>query len=209
MKDILKRLRDMGFNPMASACGGITAGADYDCDSPIVPGVNQRLLLGNLDDILSITYGTNGTVIEDINMKPGKAMFAFQGIRQSLVPSYEMVAGTVSVGYNHMVNFLGFDISQDAKDNYERMALTKLFAIVENKNAAGNGDSVFEVYGIGVGMEAVAITRNPSDQETNGAFSINLATPENEGKEPKLPQSFWKTSYAVTLPLVDALLTPA
>jgi len=209
-KNIIEHLRTLGFNPVASACGGISAGADYDCESPIVPGVNQRLLLGNLDDIKAVTYNVaNPSLIEGITMKTGKAMFAFQGIRQSLTPSYEFVAGTVSVGYNHMVNFLAFDINQAAKDNYEKMGLTKLFAIVENKNSVGNGNSIFEVYGGNVGLEAATITRNPSDTESGGAFTIGLATPEAEGKEPKMPQSFFKTDYATTLALVDALLVPA
>ena len=209
-KNIIERLKTLGFAPLASACGGISAGADYDCEAPIVPGVNQRLLLGNLDDIQAVTYNVaNPSIIEGITMKTGKAMFAFQGIRQSLTPSYEFVAGTVSVGYNHMVNFLAFDITQEAKDNYEKMGLTKMFAIVENKNAPGNGNSVFEVYGGGVGLEAATITRTPNDTETGGAFSIGLLTPEAEGKEPKMPQSFFKTDYATTLGLVNALLVPA
>jgi hypothetical protein len=210
MKQLIELLRAAGINPLASACGGITSGADYDCDAPVVPGVNQRLLLGNLDDIESITFNiTTPSLIEGITMKSTKAMFPFQGVRQSLTPSYEMVPGTVSVGYNHIVPFLAFDISQEAKDNYEKMALGKLFAILENKNAVGNGNSIFEVYGINVGLEANAMTRAASDQESGGAFNITLQTPENEGKEPKLPQSFFLTDYATTLALVDALLIPA
>jgi len=208
--DIIKFLKGLGFEVLNSACGGISIGADYDCENPIVPGVNQRLILGNLDDILSVTYSTTKpTIIEDITMKVGKAAFAFTGIRQSLTPNYELVPGTVSVGYNHMVNFLAFDISQTSKDNLEKMALGKLFAVIENKNAVGNGDSIFEVYGLNVGLEASTLTRNPSDTETGGAFSIGLVTPEAEGKEPKMPQSWFVTSYAITLPLVDALLIPA
>ena len=210
MKDLIQILKDLGIDARATACGGISIGADYDCESPIVPGVNQRLILGNLDDILSVTYNVaNPSIIEGITLKPGgKAAYAFQGVRQSLTPSYEFVAGNVSVGYKHMVNFLGFEISQAAKDNYEKMGLGKLFAVIENKNAPGNGDSIFEVYGLNVGLEAAAMTRTPADQETGGAMSINLATPEAEGNEPKMPQSWFKTDYGTTLGLVDALLTP-
>jgi hypothetical protein len=210
MKDIIERLRLLGIQFTASACGGITAGTDYDCDSPIVPGVNQRLILGNLDDIEAVSYNTtNTTIIEGITLKSGKSAYVYQGVRQSLNPSYELVPGTVSVGYNHMVNFLAFQISQAVKDNLEKMALGKLFAVVENKNAVGNENSIFEVYGLNVGMEATVITRLPADQETNGAFTINLVTPEAEGKEPKMPQSWFLTDYATTKALVDALLTPA
>jgi hypothetical protein len=201
---------EYGFRFRNSACGGISAGADYDCDSPIVPGVNQRLILGNLDDVLSVTYDTTvTTLIKNITLKSGKQAYSFEGIRQSLSPSYEMVPGATSIGYMHMVNFLAFQIDQSSKDNYEKMGLGKLFAVIENKNAQGNGNSLFEVYGLNVGMEANAITRNPSDVETSGAFSISLQTSENEGKEPKMPQSWFDTDYATTLAKVEALLTPA
>ena len=194
---------------LASACGGITVGAPYDCNTPIVPGVNQRLILGNQDDIAVIAYSvSNPSLITNITLKAGKAAYVFEGVRQSLTPQYELVPGTITVGYLHTINFLAFDISQVAKDNYEKMALGKLWAVIENKNALGNGDSVFEVYGIQVGMEASAITRIPADQETGGAFTISLTTPEAEGKEPKMPQSWFDTDYATTLAKVELLLIP-
>lgn len=203
----IERLTGMKF--VASACGGISMGADYDCEYPIVPGVNQRLILGNQDDIESITYSlTTPTLIEDITLKVGKAAYVFQGIRQSLNPQYELVAGSISVGYMHTINFLAFDITQEAKDNYERMALGKMWGVLENKNAVGNGNSIFEVYGLGVGLEASALTRIPGDQESGGAFTIALTTPEAEGKEPKMPQSWFATDYPTTKALVDLLLVP-
>lgn len=197
----------LGIALVASACGGIDSGTDYDCDNPIVPGVNQRLILGNLDDIESIVYDlVNPTIIKDIVLKAGKLAYVFQGVRQSLNPSYELVPGTVSVGYNHLVNFLAFQISQIVKDNLERLALGKVWAVIENKNDIGNGNNIFEVYGLKVGLEATVITRVPADQETNGAFTINLSTPENEGKEPKMPQTWFDTDYPTTLAKVNALL---
>lgn len=208
--DLVEKLRELGLVVVNSACGGITVGAGYDCDAPIVPGVNQRLLLGNSDDIESVSFNvTNTTIIEDITMKSTKQCFAFQGVRQSLRPQYELSTGTVSVGYIHTVNFLIFEITQAQKDNIEAMALGKLFAVVENKNSVGNGNSVFEVYGLNVGLEASTAIRIAADQESGGAFSLTLVTPDAEGKEPKMPQSWWVTDYATTAALVEALLTPA
>ena len=47
------------INPMQAVqravCAGIAIGSDYDCVNPIAPGVNQRLIIGNLDDIDTIT----------------------------------------------------------------------------------------------------------------------------------------------------------
>ena len=191
-------------------CGGITIDALYDCDNPIVPGVDQRLILGNLGDIDTITFDlTIPTLITDITLlSGGKEALFFEGIRQSLNPQYSLIPATVSVGYDHQVDFLVFDLNQVQKENLEAMALTKLFAVVQNRNNAGNGDALFEVYGIGTGLELQTNVRIPSDTETGGAFSLSLKTSDNEGKEPKMPQNWFDTDFATTLAKVDALLTP-
>lgn len=190
-----------------AACDGITIGSTFDCADPVTPGVDTRLLLGNKKDISVTTY--TSTIITDITMKTTKAMFAFEGIRQSLNPQYQFIPQTVSVGYDHQVDFIVFDISQLQKDNIEAMGLNKLFAVIENKNTAGNGDNFFEVYGLDVGMEMQTAGRIVMDLETQGAFSISLKTSDNEGKEPKMPQTWFVTDYDSTKVLVDALLTPA
>ena len=190
-----------------AACDGITIGATFVCADPVTPGVDTRLLLGNKKDISVTTYAS--TIITDITMKTTKAMFAFEGIRQSLNPQYQFIPQTVSVGYDHQVDFIVFDISQLQKDNIEAMGLNKLFAVIENKNTAGNGDNFFEVYGLDVGMEMQTAGRIPMDLETQGAFSLSLKTSDNEGKEPKMPQTWFVTDYDSTKVLVDALLTPA
>ena len=193
-----------------ATCDGITIGATYDCENPITPGVNNRLLIGNTDDISAVTYDvTTTSIITDITMKATKAMFAFNGIRQSLNPQYQFIPQTVSVGYDHQVDFLVFDISQVQKDNIEAMGLGKTTAVVENKNSLGNGDNFFEVYGLNAGLEMQTGGRIPMDLETQGAFNLSLKTSDNEGKEPKMPQTWFETDYAATLVLVTALLTPA
>jgi len=195
---------------MADNCLGITIGSDYDCLNPLTPGVDNTLILMNHEDIDIITYDiTDTTTIADIGLKTGKAAFEFDGIRQSLNPQYFFVPASVSVGYDHQIDFLTFDISQAQKDNLESMGLAKLVAIVQNRNAVGNGNTFFEAYGLGVGMEMITNVRIPSDLETAGAFSISLKTSDNEGKEPKLPQTWFATDFNTTEALVQALLTPA
>ena len=191
-------------------CDGLTIGSIYDCDNPIAPGVNNRLLLGNLDDISAITYDvTTVTIITDITMKSTKACFAFEGVRQSMNPQYQFIPQTVSVGYDHQIDFLIFDISQLQKDNVEAMGVQKVFGVVQNAQGAGNGDNFFEVYGSIAGMEMLTGGRIPRELETQGALNLSLKTSDNEGKEPKMPQTWFETDFNTTLALVDALLTPA
>jgi hypothetical protein len=192
-----------------AVCGGITAGAAYDCDNPLQVGMNSRIWLTNKSDIQSVTYGTNQSVITAIVFNSGGQLFVFDGYRQSANADSEFVAQTVSSGYNHGIQLQVFDISSTQKLNLEKMALGKMVAVVENVNAAGNADSVFEMFGQGVGMEVIALTRINRDTETAGSFSVELRTSDNEGKEAKLPLSVWDTDYATTAAKIVGYETPA
>ena len=201
------------FNPIEfinrAVCGGITTGSTFDCDNPLQVGMNPRVWLCNKSDIQSVTYGTNQSVITAIVFKSGGALYVFDGYRQSAGADTEFVAQSVSSGYNHGVQIQIFDISSLQKLNLEKLMLAKICAVVENQNAAGNADSVFELLGAGVGMEGVSLTRINRDTETAGSFSLELRTSDNEGKEAKLPLSLFDTDYATTLAKIEGYETPA
>ena len=191
-----------------ASCGAIAAGATYDCDAPVQPGVNTRLVLFNYADKGAVTYDvSNDRLITNITLSGSALAYAFEGYRQSVDPGCEFVAQSLSIGYDHYVNFQVFDISSTQKYNLEKMALGKMCAIVENRNAEGNADSVFEIFGLGAGMEVVTLTRINRDLDTAGSFSIGLKTSDAEGKEVTLPLSLWDTDYATTKAIVDGLLT--
>ena len=191
-------------------CAGITVGADYDCENPIAAGVNTRLIIGNLDDIASVSFNiTNTYIIEDITMKSTKATFAFEGVRRSVSPQYSLTPQTVSIGYSHQIDFSVFDISALQKENLEAMAISPQFAIVQNINDVGNDDTFFEVYGISRGLDVISNVRIPGDSDTGAAFVLTLQTPEEGGLENKMPATWFQTDFATTLGLVEATLTPA
>ena len=192
-----------------ATCAGITVGAAFDCENPLQPGVRQRLLIGNLSDIASITRGGTPNVILDITMKSTKAMFAFEGVKQSITAQSELVVQTLSNAYNHQVGLSVFEVDSVQKLNLQGMMATAQFAIVENSKDDSLGDSVFEVFGINRGMEGSELLRINADTDTSGAYVITLVTPDEGGKETTLPESFWDTDLATTEALVEALLTPA
>ena len=190
-------------------CVGITIGADYDCLSPLKAKVSERLLIGNLDDILSITYnGVNPTIIEGISMVVGTEMQAFQGVRSSVKPQVDLVASDVSVGFSHQVDFSVFEVDAAQKENLQAMAAHAQFAIYQNPKDSSLGDAVFEVLGVNSGLEVSSLTRIPADGATGGAYTIQLKTPE-AASETSLPNSFFLTSQSVTDALIEALLVTA
>jgi len=195
------------------ACGNITLGAAYDCVNPINAGVDNTLMLFDKEvfDRATVTFDiTITTLITNIVFtQMGDVAFEFEGIRRSLRPESAFVPQTVSVGYDHTINFQVFEITQEQKDNIEVMALSRMVAIIQNSNSPGNGNSVFEVFGKDVGMEVQGgPMRLNTDLETNGSYTIALRTSDESGKEPKLPTSYFDTDFATTKAKVDALLTP-
>ena len=196
------------------ACGSIGSGSNYPCaPNGLSASVENRLILIDKDvyDRATVTFDmTLTSLITNIVLtQSGDAGYAFIGVRRSTRPQSAFVPQTVSIGYDHQVEFQIFDISQAQKDNIEKLALSRVVAIVQNANAPGNADSVFEVFGKDVGLEMQAgPMRINTDLETNGSYTINLKTSDDSGKEGKLPTSFSDGAFGTTKAKVDALLTP-
>jgi len=204
----------MNFNNILTrrqlSCAGLVQGASVNCDDPLTPGIRKRLIGFNLEDVETVTYNaTNTNVIESITLKTGKQGFVFEGIKQSITPTQELRPQTTYAGWGHGILLSVFDVSSEQKLNIQGMANKSTVWVVENANDSSNGDSIFEVYGLGRGLEAETITRSPTDTESGAAYVIQLSTPEDGGSEVAPVESWFVTDYATTLAAVETLLTPA
>lgn len=186
-----------------SACS-IALGALFDCDDLPQAGVDGRLVIGNLADIV-FTYDANLSLITAFTKTA--VAYAFQGTDMSVKPMYNLVPGTLSSQYVHKIEFIIFDVSVAQKQNLENMKNSKLYAVVENANDSGNASTFFEVYGSGRGLKMTAMERIPTDNDTLGAFKVTLETFSDGGNETNMPETFFITSYAASLTAVTALLT--
>jgi hypothetical protein len=200
------------FNPLEmiqrAACVGLIQGSDYDCVNPLKSSVSERLLVGNLNDIETITYDvTNPAIITDIKMKLDTAMFAFTGVRSSVKPEIGFSADEFTVGFVHKVLFSVFEVDAASKNNLQAMASVKTFAIYQNPKDTSLNDAVWEVLGANTGLEMQDLSRMP--QSKDGSYKLDLATSDT-ASETQLPNSFWDgISIASTEVLIDALLIPA
>jgi IPT/TIG domain len=184
-------------------CGLITRGSVPVCaddGTPLKSGSMPRLILFNLDELLSVTESSSTpNLLTAITLATNTVGYVFEGYKQDVKPSQEfIVPGNGGTMFKHAVNFIVYDITQLQKNNIQRMAKGKYLAIVENK---GKNDESFEVYGIGSGMEIVPGVARDS-YANGGGYLLSLATPEGES-EPMLPQTLWTTDYATTLTLVN------
>ena len=201
MKNILESLQ------RTPSCAGLVSGGIYDCDNPLVPGIRKRVIIGSIDKIASKTELVPG-VIDGLTMLTGEQMYQFDGAKNSINPNVELREGTLSNTFAHVLALSIFEVDSAAKINIQGMAHDRLFCIIENANDSSLGDSIFEIYGLG-GMEVNELTRNPTDQDTSGAYVLNMQTPEAYGGETKLPLSLDAGGYEATLALIDVLLAPA
>jgi len=204
----------MNFNNILSrrqlSCSGLVMGASINCDDPLTPGIRKRLIGFNLEDVETVVYDSVKTnVIESITLKEGKQGWVFEGIKQSITPTQELRPQTTSNGWMHGILLSIFDVSSEQKLNIQGMANKSTVWVVENANDSSNADSIFEVYGLGRGLEAETITRSPTDTESGAAYVIQLNTPEEGGSEVVPVESWFDTDYATTLAAVETLLTPA
>jgi len=200
-----------GYSPrdqrsMAFTCGAITSGITLNCNDPIESGVVATFYIANKEDIDTISYDvTNPMLVDGITMKAAKTFFTFEGQLQSTEPTFAMVKGKYINQYEHTVGFLIFKLDPTTKEQILNMKDGNFVCIVENNYTGANGNTKYEVYGIGGGLKAETMERNPLDAETLGAYKISLKTQEY-AREAKPPVTFFDTDMATTDAAIAALL---
>jgi len=187
-------------------CAGIFSGALQSCTDPLSVGLVQRLFLANLEDVASFTFdGTETNMVTGITMETGKTFFEFEGLKQSISCQSEYVPKPFSTAYKHTVDFSIMDVSASQRRNMEAMVFQPQVAITFGQNDSSLGNGAFEIHGINAGLEVITNIRIPADNETGGAYRIQLATPDAGGIESQLPSVFFSTDYATTLAALVAL----
>lgn len=188
------------------SCAGIFSGATQSCTDPLSVGLVQRLFLANLEDVASFTFdGTETNMVTGITMESGKTFFEFEGLKQSISCQSEYVPKPFSTAYKHTVDFSIMDVSASQRRNMEAMVFQPQVAITFGQNDSSLGNGAFEIHGINAGLEVITNIRIPADNETGGAYRIQLATPDAGGIESQLPSVFFSTDYATTLAALVAL----
>ncbi len=192
------------------SCAGIFSGATVSCADPLAVGIEQRLFLANLEDVASFNMDSTETnMCTSITMETGKTFFEFEGLKQSISCQSEFVPKNYSTAYKHIVDFSCFDVSASQRRNLEAMVFQPQVAITFGPNDSSLGNGAFEIHGINAGLEVVTNIRIPADNETGGAYRIQLATPDAGGIESALPSVFWTDpssgTYATALTALVAL----
>lgn len=195
---------------MSNICGAIASGVAFDCEHPLVPGANDRLILFNYSELQDATYtfdAANPLIIDSLSPAQGVLAYAFEGQNNSVEPAQNLVKNRYYVGYNHEITFKVFSAAPDTKKVLQEMAKGRVVAIVQNNWKGDSGEGAFEVYGWETGLEVQELSRTIADAETGGAFNIVLRN--NEVSIPgTLPHTLDLGGFTTTLNTINGWLTP-
>lgn len=189
-------------------CGQFTLSVSTNCAYPLISGTGNRAYIMNHDDYEAATkafLSGNAMVLESIALAGAATAFYVDGINNSNAPSFALVPQTYGDVFDHTFNFLIFDLSNATKEAIQGSVGGRFVVVYENSFKGVAGESAFEVLGADNGLKLTALTRDPLNNDNQGAYVLTMNTAET-GKESKMPLSFFDTDYATTKAALEALL---
>lgn len=184
--------------------GVISANIDEDCDNPRVIGYEDTAVIINRSDLdwTGVTYNaSNKHIVEGIALASGKTPFVIYNPRLSN-PSFNGTQTALNAENGHYTKTLQFyykGIGGEAAVNVvEPLAKGEYVVILQRKDHSGHGS--FQIFGLQNGIYA---TEQVQD-ETTGYWLMTMAI-----DEPFAETEWYKTDYAATKALFDALVAQA
>lgn len=190
---------------MASICNYlINQCVAADCDNPLYAGVDNEALIGNFEEIQTVTRSqTNGSIVNGITMKPNTSMYTVQqlGNQPFADSNTTMVEGTYGNRVQHEIHLAVVDNGPEITENViDKLLNGKFFCILTNDYRHANGDNKYQIYGLNKGLKCTAMERQLyGDNES--AYVITLT----ETGAGKTGQFLFSTDETTTDGLYDNL----
>lgn len=192
-------------------CANLDKNILINCTAPLQAGTRDRMVLINYEDWLNATIATNvsnSEIIESIALASGITGYLIEGINNSNEPLVTFKRSRYLGSFEHQVKFKGFDISPDTKSALEKLSKGRVVAIVENNYKGDTGNCAFDVYGADGGLIIPdgGLIRDPSSQETQGAYDVTVKSSEFS-MESRLPKRIFVNNYTDSKAVFDSLYT--
>lgn len=169
---------------MSTVCGRITAGFNLNCVNPIVGGIDDLLILGNLDEF-TITYDpANPLLVVNVQPISTAKLYAFYGTNNSFGSMSKQVLTTGGPRYEHTNDFNIMGNDTDIKEQLIGLGFGRVISFVFNNWK--EGDSAIEMFGATHGLQLKESERNTADDAMEGGYKLKLGTPDRL-KEPQSP----------------------
>lgn len=174
------------------------------CGKPAIAGTTARVILLSYSDVDKSKSVVTDNVISSLILKAGATGYEVDSLPNATVGSDTINAGTYLKTHQHNVVVRIFKKSEAAKKFVNGLTNARVIAIVENNDTGDNGDTKYEVYGWGSGLELTEIT--VTTEMTDGvAYQVTLAN-GTIAQEGSLPMSLFNTDEKTTDLMVDGLL---
>lgn len=183
-----------------------------NCTNPVIAGLEANAVIINradLDRSAVLFNETRTNVIESLPLKTGSRGYkaAMVGAKPFTGTKTAMAKGTYRNTFDNDFGLVILDNDPDVVSGIiDGLANGTFVVVVENKynnsaKATTPSDSAFQVIGFYQGLVAETIENDKYSEDTEGGWSVLL----KETKSPVAALFLYKTSYAVTKQLFDAL----
>ena len=181
---------------------GISAAITNDCATNLpTTGAKVAITVFERGNITTIAYAVGSTrIVEDITLS--NPAFLITGHKKSTNAGHDLVVSENAPDmFTQYLSIQQWGIT--AADIKALDELGDIVVVVENKNSGVAGDGAYEIYGLETGLFKSSDTRRVNDNL--GVGTIELTNQEGEAASFSR-HTFFKTDYAATKVLVDALL---
>lgn len=186
-----------------SICKKISRDLLRDCNRKPIPGMEQRIVLINYDDLKSsgiILDDTNpNSLIKQLRLIPGNKGFMIDSIKQIMNFTNSLEKNDEGEdGVTHAITGIRIsDPSEEIRDEVNKfIGGAKVFAVIETKWKGVNNKHAFKFFGMQFGLELSELTEG--SKENDGTIVMSLKTPTGF-KEPYLPHIYRDTDYNTSL----------
>lgn len=189
---------------MAIDCSNLIAqGLAYNCEEPLVAGVEQRGWIVNRADIdfANVTFAADSTnVLTAMPLKTGKNGYLIEQKGKGFMGStVTFNAKDTGADVTNTITFMVPDLTPATAQNFvDKVMAGEVVIVLENKwkNLRGtdSGDSAFQVFGFYNGLRLSAGSRDLWSADTNGAISLTV----EETNAPVSAMYLYASSYTAT-----------
>lgn len=174
-----------------------------DCNNPAVAGTFGEVVLVPFDAVDRAASRVENNVISELVLKNGKKGYMFSTFDNSVLGAVSLNSGTYRNNLQHDLTLRIFVKSENTKHFVNTFVNARVVAIVKNKEAGENGETMYEAYGYDAGL--VLNTLNSDTSMADGVVYELVIGNDETSKEKSVPKSVWAGSLADTETMLGTL----
>ncbi|MDR3706623.1 MAG: hypothetical protein P4L28_12050 [Paludibacteraceae bacterium] len=186
-------------------CSKITAGlVAANCTQAPLSGIKPKITLLNYDDVDKSDSKVTNNIISAIVMTGTTKGYVFESLDESCLPETSLAKGTYFSKVQHDLTIRVFIKTEPAKAFVNNLLLSRVIAIVQNKELGTSGDTQYEAIGWEAGL-IVSELKSTGEFADGVVYEIKLGS-SDKSKEGTLPKSVFITDTTTTEKMLAGLV---